>query len=70
MSPSTGEASEGSGKREGSTLLWSGDHGKDSAVVHPEVGGEQGEEERHPEGQEGARLQTSSYARGMKLIFH
>lgn len=70
MCPSTGEASEGSGEREGSTLLWPGDHGEDPAVVHPEAGGEQGEEELHPEGQEGARLQPGSYARGMKLIFH
>lgn len=70
MFPSTGEVSEGSGKREGSTLLWPGDHGEDSAVVPPEVGGEQGEEELHPEGQEGARLQPGSYARGMKLTFH
>lgn len=69
MFPSTGEASEGPGEREGSTLLWPGDHGEDSAVVPPEFGGEQGEEELHPGGQEGARLQPGSYATGMKLIF-
>lgn len=58
---SAGEASEGSGKREGCALLWPGDPGEDSTVVPPEVGGEQIEEETHPRGQEGAWLQPGSF---------
>lgn len=64
-----GEASEGSGKREGRAVLWPGGLGEDPTVVPPEVGGEQGEEELHPRGQEGDRLQPAGYSRGTRMIF-
>lgn len=64
-----GEASEGSGKREGRAFLWPGGLGEDSTVVPPEVGGEQGEEELHPRGQKADRLRPAGRARGTRLIF-